>query len=60
MPTAVLLIDDDARLGALVTEYLGKHERVVAVEVRESLPKTLIGKLSRKELQAEERAKAGA
>jgi DNA-binding response OmpR family regulator len=24
--TAVLLIDDDARLGALVTEYLGKHE----------------------------------
>jgi DNA-binding response OmpR family regulator len=24
--TTVLLIDDDARLGALVTEYLGKHE----------------------------------
>lgn len=40
--------------------HLGKHERVVAVEVRQSLPKTLIGKLSRKELQAEERAKAGA
>ncbi|MFN3388044.1 MAG: long-chain-fatty-acid--CoA ligase [Allosphingosinicella sp.] len=37
---------------------LGKHEKVVAVEVRESLPKTLIGKLSRKELQAEEAAKA--
>ena len=39
---------------------LGKHERVAAVEIRDSLPKTMIGKLSRKELQAEERAKAGA
>jgi long-chain acyl-CoA synthetase len=38
---------------------LGKHERVVAVEVRASLPKTLVGKLSRKELVAEEREKAG-
>jgi long-chain acyl-CoA synthetase len=38
---------------------LGKHERVVAVEIRASLPKTLVGKLSRKELVAEERAKAG-
>jgi long-chain acyl-CoA synthetase len=37
---------------------IGKHERLVACEVRESLPKTLIGKLSRKELQAEEMAKA--
>jgi long-chain acyl-CoA synthetase len=37
---------------------LGKHERVVAVEVRDALPKTLVGKLSRKELVAEERAKA--
>lgn len=36
---------------------VGKHERVVAVEIRDSLPKTMIGKLSRKELQAEERAK---
>jgi long-chain acyl-CoA synthetase len=39
---------------------LGKHEKVVAVEVRDSLPKTMIGKLSRKELAAEERAKADA
>jgi long-chain acyl-CoA synthetase len=37
---------------------LGKHERVAAVEVRDALPKTMIGKLSRKELVAEERAKA--
>ena len=29
--TAVLLIDDDARLGALVKEYLGKHEIDVTV-----------------------------
>lgn len=43
-----------------LNQSLGKHERVVAVEVRLNLPKTMIGKLSRKELQAEERAKAGA
>ena len=43
-----------------VNAQLGKHERVAACEIRESLPKTMIGKLSRKELQAEERAKAGA
>lgn len=43
-----------------LNQSLGKHERVVAVEVRDSLPKTMIGKLSRKELQAEERAKARA
>ena len=30
-PTAALLIDDDARLGALVKEYLGKHEIHVTV-----------------------------
>ena len=29
--TAALLIDDDARLGVLVTEYLGKHEIEVTV-----------------------------
>jgi long-chain acyl-CoA synthetase len=39
---------------------LGKHERVVAVEIRANLPKTLVGKLSRKELVAEEQAKATA
>lgn len=33
---------------------LGKHERVEAVEVRPSLPKTMIGKLDRKALRAEE------
>ncbi len=48
---------DGAALMAWLNPKLGKHERVVSVEVRESLPKTLVGKLSRKELVAEERAK---
>lgn len=38
--------------------HLGKHERLAALEIRESLPKTMVGKLSRKELVAEERARA--
>ena len=50
-------IDGDA-LMAWLNPQLGKHERVVAVEVRAALPKTLVGKLSRKELVAEERASA--
>jgi long-chain acyl-CoA synthetase len=43
-----------------LNQRLGKHETIIACEVRESLPKTMIGKLSRKELQEEERAKARA
>ncbi|QMW21463.1 long-chain-fatty-acid--CoA ligase [Sandaracinobacteroides saxicola] len=42
---------------AFVNANIGKHERLVACEVRDSLPKTMIGKLSRKELVAEEKAK---
>lgn len=49
--------DADALLAHL-NVHVGKHERAVAVEVRDTLPKTMIGKLSRKELVAEERAKA--
>jgi long-chain acyl-CoA synthetase len=48
----------DDELMVWLNASLGKHERVVAVEIRQSLPKTMIGKLSRKELQAEERAKS--
>ncbi len=48
--------EDGAALMAWLNPHLGKHERVVAVEIRESLPKTLVGKLSRKELVAEEKA----
>ena len=41
-------------LAAWLNPQLGKHERVSAVDVRESLPKTMIGKLDRKALRAEE------
>ena len=40
-------------LAAWLNPQLGKHERVMAVEVREALPKTMIGKLDRKALRAE-------
>ena len=64
MPKAFVTLEPDAHvegaeLMAWLNPQLGKHERVCAVDVRDSLPKTLIGKLSRKELVAEERAKAG-
>ncbi|MDO9488439.1 MAG: long-chain fatty acid--CoA ligase [Sphingomonadaceae bacterium] len=49
---------DGAALLAWLNGHVGKHERAVAVEIRDSLPKTMIGKLSRKELVAEERARA--
>ena len=47
-----------AELLAHLNGQVGKHERAVAVEIRDALPKTMIGKLSRKELVAEEKAKA--
>jgi len=39
-------------------DKLGKHEMPVAIETREALPRTPVGKLSRKELVDEELAKA--
>lgn len=51
---------DGAALRAWLNPQLGKHERVCEVEVRDALPKTLVGKLSRKELVAEEKEKAKA
>lgn len=48
----------EAELLALVNAHVGKHERPVAVEIRDSLPKTVIGKLDRKALVAEARAQA--
>ncbi|AEG47928.1 Long-chain-fatty-acid--CoA ligase [Sphingobium chlorophenolicum L-1] len=51
---------DGAALKDWLNPQLGKHEKVCEVEVRLNLPKTLVGKLSRKELVAEERAKAEA
>lgn len=40
-------------LAGWLNGQLGKHERVDAVVVRASLPKTMIGKLDRKALRAE-------
>jgi len=45
---------------AFLDDRIGRHEMPVAVEFRDSLPKTSVGKLSRKELRDEERNKAGA
>ena len=40
-------------LAGWLNARIGKHERVDAVVIRESLPKTIIGKLDRKTLRAE-------
>ena len=63
-PKAFVALQDDAEvdgapvdgpaLMAWLNPQLGKHERVIAVDIRESLPKTLIGKLDRKELRKAE------
>ncbi|MCB1885732.1 MAG: long-chain fatty acid--CoA ligase [Geminicoccaceae bacterium] len=46
---------DEAGLMAFLRPKLSPLERPRAIEVRDSLPKTMIGKLSKKELVAEER-----
>lgn len=46
--------DSGGALKEWLNEELGKHERVVDVVVRDDLPKTMIGKLDRKALRAEE------
>jgi long-chain acyl-CoA synthetase len=57
-PHAFVTLADDAdvtgeALKAWLNPQLGKHERVDEVAVRLTLPKTMIGKLSRKDLIAE-------
>jgi long-chain acyl-CoA synthetase len=47
-------------LRQFLTGYVSKIELPKSVEVRESLPKTMIGKLSKKELVAEEAARSAA
>lgn len=42
-----------AELVEWLTPHIGKHERVSDIEIRPSLPKTMIGKLDRKALRAE-------
>lgn len=59
LPRAYVVLDADAgpisgtELSLWLNAQLGKHERVSEVVVRESLPKTMIGKLSRKDLLTE-------
>jgi long-chain acyl-CoA synthetase len=48
---------DDQGLTAFLRERLNKIELPSAIEFRTSLPKTMIGKLSKKELAAEEAAR---
>lgn len=45
-------------LQAFLAPRLGKHEMVRALELRAELPKTVVGKLSKKELYEEERLRA--
>ena len=65
MPKAFVTLNDGIEISGpalknWLNPQLGKHERVAAVDVRAELPKTLVGKLSRKELVAEELGKATA
>lgn len=61
LPHAYVALNDGAQADATemcawLNAQIGKHERVKEVVIRESLPKTMIGKLSRKDLLAEVRA----
>ena len=56
-PEHAASVDD---LCAFLRERVNKIEMPREIEIRDSLPKTLIGKLSKKELVAEEAAKAAA
>jgi long-chain acyl-CoA synthetase len=58
VPRAYVTLQDGAsatgeELAGWLNARIGKHERVDQVVVRESLPKTMIGKLDRKTLRAE-------
>ena len=64
MPRAfVTLLDgeqaDGAELKVWLNDRVGKHERVDAVVVRDSMPKTMIGKLDRRALKEEVLTGAG-
>ena len=45
---------------AFLKDRLGKHEMIGALEILEALPKTAVGKISKKDLREAERARAGA
>jgi long-chain acyl-CoA synthetase len=61
-PYAFVVLKDGAtaapaELTAYLARHVGKHERLVGLELREALPRTMIGKPDRKALAAEERAR---
>ena len=43
---------------AFLKDRLGKHEMIGAMEIRAELPKTPVGKISKKDLRAYEEAQA--
>ena len=47
---------DVAELAAFLAQHLNKIECPDRIEVRDSLPKTMVGKLSKKDLVAQEKA----
>jgi long-chain acyl-CoA synthetase len=53
-------VEDGETLKGWLNARLGKHERVDMVVVRETLPKTMVGKLDRKALRAEVAAETAA
>jgi long-chain acyl-CoA synthetase len=57
-PGAAAFTLDELR--AFLADKLGRHEMPAHLEFRDALPKTAVGKLSKKELVAEERQKANA
>lgn len=65
-PKAFIRLKDDApgfsleELKGFLKDALGRHEMVQAMEIRAVLPKTAVGKLSKKELYEEEQRKAPA
>ncbi len=54
-PGAVAMTLQDMK--AFLKDKLGKHEMIAAIEIRPELPRTLVGKLSKKELYEEEAKK---
>jgi long-chain acyl-CoA synthetase len=65
-PKAFVTLKKDAsaftleQLQEFLKTRLGKHEMVQALELRKELPRTPVGKLSKKELYAEEEQKRSA
>lgn len=62
-PKAFVVLKEDAgpltaeALDTFLRDHIGKHELPREIEFREELPKTMVGKLSKKELVEEEAAK---